>query len=124
MLINPHTSFFFRAELQMTSEQGLDAYGAVTWGQFFVYQGFNDRVGWMHTSSGVDNIDEYRETVTPRGGRWFYRHGGRELPVARSTMTLRYAPPPAWPSGASRCTAPRTDPWCVARPSPAASISG
>ena len=31
LLINPHTSFFFRSELQMASEQGLDAYGAVTW---------------------------------------------------------------------------------------------
>src|SRR5664280_1089554 len=41
LLINPHTSFFFRSELQMVSEQGLNAYGAVTWGQFFIYQGFN-----------------------------------------------------------------------------------
>ena len=63
LLINPHTSFFFRSELQMVSEEGLDAYGAVTWGQFFIYQGFNERVGWMHTSSGVDAVDEYLETV-------------------------------------------------------------
>ncbi|MGB9031291.1 MAG: penicillin acylase family protein, partial [Acidobacteriaceae bacterium] len=41
LLINPHTSFFFRSELQMASNEGLNAYGAVTWGQFFVYQGFN-----------------------------------------------------------------------------------
>jgi acyl-homoserine-lactone acylase len=67
LLINPHTSFFFRAEAQMVSEAGLNAYGALTWGQFFVYQGFNDRAGWMHTSSGVDNIDEYLETVTKKG---------------------------------------------------------
>ncbi len=51
----------------MVSDQGLDAYGAVTWGQFFVYQGFNERTGWMHTSSGVDAIDEYLETVEKRG---------------------------------------------------------
>src|SRR6185437_13133747 len=42
LLINPHTTFFFRSELQMQSDEGLDAYGAVTWGQFFVYQGFNE----------------------------------------------------------------------------------
>ena len=66
LLINPHTSFFFRSELQMTSDEGLNAYGAVTWGQFFIYQGFNERAGWMHTSSGVDNIDEYLETVRRR----------------------------------------------------------
>ncbi|HMS03834.1 MAG TPA: penicillin acylase family protein, partial [Gemmatimonadaceae bacterium] len=64
LLINPHTSFFFRAELQMTSDEGLNAYGASTWGQFFIYQGFNERVGWMHTSSGADAIDEYAEAVT------------------------------------------------------------
>src|SRR6185437_6480272 len=62
--INPHTSFFFRSELQMVSNEGLDAYGAVTWGQFFIYQGFNPRLGWMHTSSGVDAVDEYLETIS------------------------------------------------------------
>ena len=93
LLINPHTSFYFRAELQMTSEEGLNAYGAVTWGQFFIYQGFNQRAGWMHTSSGVDNIDEYRETVVERGGRHYYRHGDRERPVETRTATIRYRTP-------------------------------
>src|SRR5690606_37085433 len=51
LLINPHTSFFFRGEVHMVSEEGLNAYGAVTWGQFFIYQGFNERTGWMHTST-------------------------------------------------------------------------
>ena len=55
--INPHTSFFFRSELHMVSEEGLNAYGAVTWGQFFIYQGFNENAGWMHTSSRADAID-------------------------------------------------------------------
>src|SRR5579864_116802 len=32
LLINPHTSFFFRSELQVSSDDGLNAYGAVTWG--------------------------------------------------------------------------------------------
>ena len=68
LLINPHTSFFFRSELQVTSNEGLDAYGAATWGQFFIYQGFNDRLGWMHTSTGADVIDEFAETVTRKGG--------------------------------------------------------
>ena len=77
LLINPHTSFFFRSELQMTSDEGLNAYGAATWGQFFLYQGFNDRLGWMHTSTGADAIDEYAETVVRKGGRLFYRYGAR-----------------------------------------------
>ena len=49
----------------MISDEGLDAYGAVTWGQFFIYQGFNDRAGWMHTSSGVDAVDQYLEIRQP-----------------------------------------------------------
>jgi len=63
LLINPHTSFFFRSELQMTSDEGLNAYGASTWGQFFIYQGWNDYCGWMHTSSAADAIDDFREKV-------------------------------------------------------------
>src|SRR3954464_15555727 len=90
LLINPHTSFFFRSELQMTSEQGLNAYGAVTWGQFFIYQGFNERTGWMHTSSGVDVVDEYLETVDKRGDRFFYKYGNEERPMMTSEITVPY----------------------------------
>ena len=90
LLINPHTSFFFRSELQMTSDEGLNAYGAVTWGQFFVYQGFNQTAGWMHTSGGVDNIDEYRETIVRKGGRLYYRYGSEERPVIVSTVSVPY----------------------------------
>ncbi|HEX8849622.1 MAG TPA: penicillin acylase family protein, partial [Gemmatimonadaceae bacterium] len=90
LLINPHTSFFFRSELQVTSDEGLNAYGAATWGQFFIYQGFNDRLGWMHTSSGVDVIDEFAETIVERGGRLFYRYGGEERPVRVDTIAVPY----------------------------------
>ena len=90
LLINPHTSFFFRSELQMTSDEGLNAYGAVTWGQFFVYQGFNDRVGWMHTSSGVDAVDQYLETVSQRDGKWYYKFGAEERPVTSRTIVVPY----------------------------------
>ena len=86
LLINPHTSFFFRAEAQMVSDEGLNAYGAITWGQFFIYQGFNDRAGWMHTSSGVDNIDEYLETVTKKGDGFTYRYGAEERPVTATKI--------------------------------------
>jgi len=90
LYINPHTSFYFRSELQMASDSGLDAYGAVTWGQFFVYQGFNATAGWMHTSSGVDNVDEFLETVTREGDRYAYRHGDSLLPVTARAITVRY----------------------------------
>jgi len=90
LLINPHTSFFFRAEAQMHSDEGLNAYGALTWGQFFIYQGFNDRAGWMHTSSGVDNIDEYLETVTKKGDGYVYKYGSEERPVTASKIVVPY----------------------------------
>src|SRR5690242_11429888 len=90
LMINPHTSFFFRSEAQMVSDEGLNAYGALTWGQFFVYQGFNDRAGWMHTSSGVDNIDEYLETIVKKGDKYFYKYGSEERPVASSTIVVPY----------------------------------
>lgn len=88
LLINPHTSFFFRSEQQVTSQQGLNAYGAATWGQFFIYQGFNAHAGWMHTSSGVDNIDEFAETVTPAGSGFSYRYGVQQRAVSVKPITL------------------------------------
>ena len=90
LLINPHTSFYFRAEVQVTSDEGLNAYGAVTWGQFFIYQGFNERVGWMHTSSGVDAVDEYLETIVKRGDSLFYRYGAGERAVTATKVTIPY----------------------------------
>ncbi|WP_426196221.1 penicillin acylase family protein [Massilia sp. DWR3-1-1] len=90
LLINPHTSFYFRPEVHMVSEQGLNAYGAVTWGQFFVYQGFNERAGWMHTSGGGDVIDEYLETVVEQKGKWYYRYEGKLRPVRAVDIKLPY----------------------------------
>jgi acyl-homoserine lactone acylase PvdQ len=90
LLINPHTSFYFRAEAQVTSDEGLNAYGALTWGQFFVYQGFNERAGWMHTSSGVDAWDEYLETVVKDGERLSYKYGSELRPVVASKLAVPF----------------------------------
>lgn len=90
LLINPHTSFYFRPEVHVVSEEGLNAYGAVTWGQFFVYQGFNDRSGWMHTSDGGDAIDEYAESINARGSALHYRYGAGERPVVTKRISLPY----------------------------------
>src|SRR5262249_46195999 len=91
--INPHTSFFFRTEAQVASDEGLNAYGALTWGQFFVYQGFNEHSGWMHTSSGVDNIDEYLETVTKNGNALVYKYGNEQRPLKSRTIVVPYKTP-------------------------------
>ncbi|HEY0113438.1 MAG TPA: penicillin acylase family protein [Allosphingosinicella sp.] len=90
LLINPHTSFFFRSELQVTSDEGLNAYGAATWGQFFIYQGFNQNAGWMHTTSGVDSVDEFLETVEQKEGGLFYRYGNELRPIVTKTVVVPY----------------------------------
>ncbi len=93
LLINPHTSFFFRAELQMTSDEGLNAFGAATWGQFFIYQGFNEHAGWMHTSTGVDNVDEFAETISRAKGHLTYRYGAENRPVTSRPVTIAFRAP-------------------------------
>jgi acyl-homoserine-lactone acylase len=89
--INPHTSYYFRSELQMVSEQGLNVYGAATWGQFFVYQGFNSHNGWMHTSYGGDAIDEYTETIVKRPDGLYYKYGSglRKLRASRISIAFK-----------------------------------
>ncbi|MBD2704656.1 penicillin acylase family protein [Spirosoma sp. BT702] len=90
LLINPHTSFYFRSEVHLTSQEGLNAYGAVTWGQFFIYQGFNEYCGWMHTSSGADSMDEYLETIEKKGDAYFYKYGAAVKPIRTQKIRLPY----------------------------------
>ena len=90
LLINPHTSFYFRPEIHVNSEEGLNAYGAVTWGQFFVYQGFSEYNGWMHTSTYVDFIDEFEESVFETDGKLQYLYGKDIRSVEVGEVTLKY----------------------------------
>ncbi|HTL09163.1 MAG TPA: penicillin acylase family protein [Chitinophagaceae bacterium] len=90
LYINPHVTFYFRPEVHMVSEQGLNVYGAVTWGQFFIYQGFNEHCGWMHTSSAVDIADLYKEKLTRKNGRLYYEYNHAQQPVKEKKITLRY----------------------------------
>lgn len=90
LLINPHTSFFFRGEYHVVSDEGLNAYGAATWGQFFIYQGFNETTGWMHTSTGADFMDEFVHEVVQEDDELFYRYGDELRPIEVSDITLSY----------------------------------
>lgn len=90
LLINPHTSFYFRGEVHVVSEEGLNAYGAVTWGQFFVYQGFNEKTGWMHTSTYTDVMDEFKENITTLDDKLLYQYGEELRAVEVSEITLKY----------------------------------
>lgn len=90
LYINPHTTFYFRPEIQISSEEGLNAYGAVTWGQFFIYQGFNENCGWMHTSSNVDVADMYAEKIITKNKKLFYEYDNKLLPVIEKIITIKY----------------------------------
>ncbi|MGB5272315.1 MAG: acylase [Eudoraea sp.] len=90
LLINPHTSFYFRGEVHVISEEGLNAYGAVTWGQFFVYQGFNEKTGWMHTSTYTDVMDEFVEVIEEKDKKLFYVYGEELRPVIQKDIVLKY----------------------------------
>lgn len=88
LYINPHVPFYFRSEVQMVSDEGLNAYGAVTWGQFFIYQGFNPHCGWMHTSSYADVADLYEEKVSKKGNQWYYEYNGQQKPVTERKLIM------------------------------------
>ncbi len=90
LYINPHVTFYFRPEVHVTSNEGLNVYGAVTWGQFFIYQGFNEHCGWMHTSSAVDVADMYIEKIVKNNGKLFYEYDKKLLPLIEKPITLRY----------------------------------
>jgi acyl-homoserine-lactone acylase len=88
LYINPHVPFYFRDEVQMVSGEGLNVYGAVTWGQFFVYQGFNQHCGWMHTTSNADVADLYAEKVIKKDGQWYYEYNGSLKPVTTRQLVM------------------------------------
>ncbi len=90
LYINPHVTFYFRPEVQVVSEEGLNVYGAVTWGQFFVYQGFNQYCGWMHTSGNMDVADMYKEKIVKKNDKLFYEYNNTLKPVTQKLITLRY----------------------------------
>jgi len=90
LYINPHVTFYFRPEVHIISEEGLNAYGAVTWGQPFIYQGFNEHCGWMHTSSQADISDAYIEKLIEKNGNWSYLYNGIYKPVTKIPISIKY----------------------------------
>jgi acyl-homoserine-lactone acylase len=90
LYINPHVSFYFRPEVHVISEEGLNVYGAVTWGQLFVYQGFNEHCGWMHTSGYTDVADLYAEKIIKKGNELFYEYNKTLKPVRKKIISLQY----------------------------------
>ena len=90
LYINPHTTFYFRPEIHMQSNEGLNTYGAVTWGQFFIYQGFNEFCGWMHTSNNVDVADMYAEKITNLNKTIYYTFDKKLYPIGKKNIEIKY----------------------------------
>jgi acyl-homoserine lactone acylase PvdQ len=90
LYINPHVTFYFRPEVHMVSEEGLNVYGAATWGQFFIFQGFNENCGWMHTSSDVDVADIYAEKISKTAAGYSYEYNNEQKKLLTKPITIRY----------------------------------
>ncbi len=90
LYINPHVTFYFRPEVHMASDEGLNVYGAVTWGQPFIYQGFNEHCGWMHTSSQADISDAYIEKLRKKNNQWYYEYEGKQKLVTKKRIAIKY----------------------------------
>jgi len=90
LYINPHVTFYYRTEVHMVSDEGLNVYGAATWGNFFIYQGFNEHCGWMHTSSYADVADVYKEKIVKKDNALFYEYSGQLKPVQSKKFIVRY----------------------------------
>jgi acyl-homoserine-lactone acylase len=90
LYINPHVTFYYRTEAHMVSDEGLNVYGAATWGNFFIYQGFNEHCGWMHTSSYADVADAYKEKIVKKDDALFYEYSGQLKPVQSKKIIVRY----------------------------------
>ncbi len=89
LYINPHVTFYFRPEVHAVSNEGLNVYGAVTWGQFFIYQGFNEHCGWMHTSSDVDVADLYAEKIIKSKNGFSYAYNNKVLAVKEKMIAIQ-----------------------------------
>jgi acyl-homoserine lactone acylase PvdQ len=90
LYINPHVTFYFRSEVHMASEEGLNVYGAVTWGQFFIFQGFNQYCGWMHTSGDADLADVYEESVNTNKKQVTYNYDGTLRNMKTKNIYISY----------------------------------
>jgi acyl-homoserine-lactone acylase len=90
LYINPHVTFYYRTEVQMVSDEGLNVYGAVTWGTFFVFQGFNQYCGWMHTSGETDVADLFKETIIKKGDSLFTKYDDKLIPVKTKQVIVTY----------------------------------
>jgi penicillin amidase len=78
LFINPHTAFFDgwqRYEAHLHSDEGWNVSGFAILGTPYMRSGFNDYLGWSHTSNRVDFADLYTERFDDPKNPLAYRYG-------------------------------------------------
>lgn len=91
ILINPHSEFYNRIEVQLVSDEGLNVYGAPFLGEFHIWQGFNAFCGWMHTVTESDSRDLYVEkTSLLDNGTYKYEYDNNWKSVDSSEIILHF----------------------------------
>lgn len=90
LLINPHSEFYNRIEVQLVSKEGLNVYGAPFLGEFNVFQGFNAFCGWMHTVTLSDAKDLYSENIKSTDAGQYFEYDGKWLPLDSTKVTIQY----------------------------------
>jgi acyl-homoserine-lactone acylase len=90
LLINPHSEFYNRIEVQLVSNEGLNVYGAPFLGEYSIFQGFNEFCGWMHTVTLSDAKDLFIENTKLVNGSYVYEYDNNWLPVNASNITIKY----------------------------------
>ncbi len=90
LLINPHSEFYNRIEVQLVSKEGLNVYGAPFLGEYSIFQGFNEFCGWMHTVTLSDAKDLFVENTKQVNGNYVYEYDNKWLPVDSAKITIQY----------------------------------
>ena len=90
LLINPHSEFYNRIEVQLVSKEGLNVYGAPFLGEYSIFQGFNEFCGWMHTVTLSDAKDLFIENTKLLNGSYVYEYDNNWLPVDSSNIFIKY----------------------------------
>jgi len=78
LFLNPHVGFFGvgqRCEAHLHSDEGLEVSGFAIVGAPYLHAGYNQSVGWAHTSNYADTVDVYREVFDDPRNPLAYRYG-------------------------------------------------
>lgn len=90
LLINPHSEFYNRIEVQLVSKEGLNVYGAPFLGEYSIFQGFNEFCGWMHTVTLSDAKDLFIENTKSINGSYVYEYDNNWLPVDSTNIAIKF----------------------------------